>query len=109
MELVNDSYKNFPEIIKKPSLKEQILLEFQTMKTIFKPPLLRNTFLCCVIGCCLNFAYEAFYTWFPEIFQRFAELKAKNKTVNLKFCSISKDFINSTDEMVKFGICLEST
>lgn len=103
MELVNDSYKNYPELIEKPLLSEKILLELKQIKKILKPPLLKNTFLACMIGSSINFSYDAFYIWFPEIFQRFSELQAKNKNANLKFCSISNDIINSGQQMVIFG------
>ncbi|XP_043479215.1 synaptic vesicle glycoprotein 2C-like isoform X1 [Leptopilina heterotoma] len=95
MELVNNSYKSFPEKIEKPLIGEQIILQLREIKKILKPPFLKNTFLACLIGFSINFSYDAFYIWFPEIFQRFSEFQSKNTSANLKFCSISNDFINA--------------
>lgn len=100
IELANDSYKSFPENMRKPPLGEEILLQLREMKKMLKPPFLKNTFLACLIGFCINFSYDAFYIWFPEIFQRFSEFQSKNTNENLKFCSISNDLINSGQHLV---------
>ncbi|XP_043479216.1 synaptic vesicle glycoprotein 2C-like isoform X2 [Leptopilina heterotoma] len=99
MELVNNSYKSFPEKIEKPLIGEQIILQLREIKKILKPPFLKNTFLACLIGFSINFSYDAFYIWFPEIFQRFSEFQSKNTSANLKFCSISNDFINAGEQL----------
>ncbi|XP_043479690.1 synaptic vesicle glycoprotein 2C-like [Leptopilina heterotoma] len=93
-ELVNKNKEETEEIenlSKNVTVKSQIGNELEQIRSIFKPPFLKNTLLACITAFTVTSSFYALYLWLPEIFQRFANFQAEHSGENSNFCSISKD------------------
>lgn len=89
--MVNKNKEEIKIPSKSVTIKSHLGNELNQIRSIFKPPFLKNTLLACITAFTVTSSFYALYLWLPEIFQRFANFQAEHTGENSNFCSISKD------------------